>query len=327
MKKWKMLLSIVLFCLGMSVPVYVNEAFAATSVSTVSEMPQITPTTVPKVELRVKGNKISCYYKGKQVKNKWKTYQGYTYYFGPEGYACIGGSKIGNKVYVFDESGHLLKNQSKKMRTVAGRKYYIISDNGQPQTGYFIYHNNLYYADSKGRCYQNRTRDNGQLYFTSSGAARRNTNALLKMRVMTIVSRLTTPEMSKRQKLYACWTYIVSDSGFTYGGKDPDLTKKGWCRETALSMFNSKVGNCYGFSATFAALAKELGYRKIELIDGRTPGTRDHAPDGFTGHCWVRIDGKYYDPEAQWAGWMTGVFAYQSYPIRHYVKKVYNFKK
>ena len=73
-----------------------------------------------------------------------------------------------------------------------------------------------------------------------------------------------------------------------------------------------------------AAFAKELGYKKIELIDGRTPGTRDHAPDGFTGHCWVRIDNRYYDPEADW---MTGVYGYSSYPIRHYVKKVYNFMR
>ena len=56
-------------------------------------------------------------------------------------------------------------------------------------------------------------------------------------------------------------------------------------------------------------------------------GTRDHAPDGFTGHCWVRIDNRYYDPEADWAGWMTGVYGYSSYPIRHYVKKVYNFMR
>lgn len=48
-------------------------------------------------------------------------------------------------------------------------------------------------------------------------------------------------------------------------------------------MLNTKVGNCYGFASTLAAFAKELGYKKIELIDGRTPGTRDHAPDGFTG--------------------------------------------
>ena len=67
--------------------------------------------------------------------------------------------------------------------------------------------------------------------------------------------------------------------------------------------------------------------QKIELIDGRTPGTRDHAPDGFTGHCWVRIDNRYYDPEADWAGWMTGVYGYNSYPIRHYVKKIYNFMR
>ena len=48
-------------------------------------------------------------------------------------------------------------------------------------------------------------------------------------------------------------------------------------------MLNTKVGNCYGFASTLAAFAKELGYKKIELIDGRTPGTRDHAPDGFQG--------------------------------------------
>ena len=78
---------------------------------------------------------------------------------------------------------------------------------------------------------------------------------------------------------------------------------------------------------TIKWFAKELGYKKIELIDGRTPGTRDHAPDGFTGHCWVRIDNRYYDPEADWAGWMTGVYGYSSYPIRHYVKKVYNFMR
>ena len=89
----------------------------------------------------------------------------------------------------------------------------------------FIYHNDLYYADSKGRCYQNRAREDGQLYFTSSGKARKDTNALLKMRVMNLVSRLTTSEMSKNQKLHACWEYIVDDAGFQYGGSDPDLKK------------------------------------------------------------------------------------------------------
>ncbi|MGN8807218.1 MULTISPECIES: transglutaminase domain-containing protein [unclassified Blautia] len=325
MKKIKILLGIAMVVSVLTIPVHGAEG--DTAIPVISEIPQITPVETPVRELRVEGNKIFYYYKGKMVRNKWKRYEGYKYYFGEDGYAYIGGSKIGNKAYVFDENGHLLENQKGKMRTVLNKKYCIASDNGQPKTGYFIYHNDLYYADSKGRCYQNRTREDGQLYFTSSGKARKDTNALLKMRVMNLVSRLTTSEMSKNQKLHACWEYIVDDAGFQYGGSDPDLKKAGWCRKTALSMLNTKVGNCYGFASTLAAFAKELGYKKIELIDGRIPGTRDHAPDGFTGHCWVRIDNRYYDPEADWAGWMTGVYGYSSYPIRHYVKKVYNFMR
>ena len=275
MKKIKILLGIAMVVSVLTIPVHGAEG--DTAIPVISEIPQITPVETPVRELRVEGNKIFYYYKGKMVRNKWKRYEGYKYYFGEDGYACIGGSKIGNKAYVFDENGHLL----------------------------------------------DRTREDGQLYFTSSGKARKDTNALLKMRVMNLVSRLTTSEMSKNQKLHACWEYIVDDAGFQYGGSDPDLKKAGWCRKTALSMLNTKVGNCYGFASTLAAFAKELGYKKIELIDGRTPGTRDHAPDGFTGHCWVRIDNRYYDPEADWAGWMTGVYGYNSYPIRHYVKKIY----
>lgn len=283
MKKIKILLGIAMVVSVLTIPVHGAEG--DTAIPVISEIPQITPVETPVRELRVEGNKIFYYYKGKMVRNKWKRYEGYKYYFGEDGYACIGGSKIGNKAYVFDENGHLLENQKGKMRTVLNKKYCIASDNGQPKTGYFIYHNDLYYADSKGRCYQNRTREDGQLYFTSSGKARKDTNALLKMRVMNLVSRLTTSKMSKNQKLHVCWEYIVDDAGFQYGGSDPDLKKAGWCRKTALSMLNTKVGNCYGFASTLAAFAKELGYKKIELIDGRTPGTRDHAPDGFTGHC------------------------------------------
>ncbi len=204
----------------------VHGAEGDTAIPVISETPKITPAETPVRELRVEGNKISYYYKGKMVRNKWKRYEGYKHYFGEDGYACIGGSKIGNKVYVFDENGHLLENQMGKMRIVLNKKYCIASDNGQPKTGYFIYHNDLYYADSKGRCYQNRIREDGQLYFTSSGKARKDTNALLKMRVMNLVSRLTTPEMSKNQKLHACWEYIVDDAGFQYGGSDPDLKKQ-----------------------------------------------------------------------------------------------------
>ena len=113
------------------------------------------------------------------------------------------------------------------MVTVYDKKYYIISKYGHPATGYFIYRNNLYYADSKGRCYLNRSRENGQLYFTSSGAARKNTAALLKMQTMQTFSSLTSSNMTKAQKLRACWNYIVSWRNFSYGGSDPNLNQNG----------------------------------------------------------------------------------------------------
>ena len=132
--------------------------------------------------------------------------------------------------------------------------------------------------------------------------------------------------MTQSQKLYACWRYVVSDGGFYYGGPDPNLDESGWARNEALRMFNTGVGNCYGFSCIFAALAREIGYTPY-MICGRVPGTRDCAADGFTRHCWVEIDGLYYDPEAHYAGWMSGVCGYDYYPIAHQIQRVVNFKK
>ena len=45
----------------------------------------------------------------------------------------------------------------------------------------------------------------------------------------------------------------------------------------------------------------------------------------LTRHCWVEINGLYYDPEAQYAGWMTGVYGYDYYPISHQIQRVVNF--
>ena len=67
-----------------------------------------TPSPVPIRELVTKGNKIYYYYKGKMVKNKWKRYNGYKYYFGANGNAVRGGQRINNVVYVFDEKGRLI---------------------------------------------------------------------------------------------------------------------------------------------------------------------------------------------------------------------------
>ena len=276
---------------------------AASVTPTATPIPTETPVTpvIPEKELRVNGNKLSFYVKGSMLKDSWQNYNGFRYYFGSNGYAYKGTHRIGEKVYVFNENGHLLRNQKNKMVTVSGQKYYIISKSGNPATGYFVYKNNLYYADSRGRCYQNRSRENGQLYFTSSGAAKKNTNALLKMKVMQTVSSITNSKMNQSQKLRACWNYITDWSKFNYGGEDPDRSKKGWYRETALKMLSSRTGNCYSFACAFAAMAKEVGYKNITVILGYD-------------HCWVTINGKHYDPQAHWSGWIRNIYGLNEYP-------------
>ena len=176
-----------------------------------------TPSPVPIRELVTKGNKIYYYYKGKMVKNKWKRYNGYKYYFGANGNAVRGGQRINNVVYVFDEKGRLFENKQNKIVKSGSNIYHIRTKHGRASIGYFIYKNNLYYADPKGRLYQKKSRQNGQLYFTNSGAARKDYNALLKMRVMQIVSSITNSGMSRARSFMHVGNMLFY-GGFYYGG-------------------------------------------------------------------------------------------------------------
>lgn len=306
MKMHKLIPVLLVSAFLVSVPVSVSaqDITGETPTITMTPAPTETPVepVVPEKELRINGNNIYFYVHGKLVKNKWQVYKGAKYYFGSNGKAYKGTQKINNKIYVFDENGHLLQNQKNKMVTVLGRKYYIISKYGHPATGYFIYKNNLYYADSKGRCYQNRSRENGQLYFTANGAAKKNTNALLKMKVMRTVASITNSKMTREQKLRACWNYIVDEKKFNYGGRDPDRHRSNWYREAALQMLTGRTGSCYYFACAFAAMAKEIGYKNIKLWMGYD-------------HCWVTINGLHYDPQAQWTRWILNVYGLSAHPL------------
>ena len=220
-----------------------------------------------------------------------------------------GGCKINGKVYVFDEQGHILKNKKNKLVTVLGDKYYITNKKGNPATGYFVYRNNLYYADSKGRCYIDRTK--GRFYFTSNGSAKKTTDVLLKIQVIQTLSKITNSKMTRSQKLKACWNYLVSEKNFRYAGSDPNRKRKGWYKVTAVNMLKTRSGNCYSFACAFAALAKELGYKNVKLLCGYD-------------HCWVTINGKHYDPQAHFTIWMKNIYGLTKSPLGNEVK-VYRF--
>ena len=251
---------------------------------------------------------------GKKVKKSWINYKGSRYYFGADGYAYVGSHKIAKKLYVFDENGCLLSKKKNKLVNVCGKTYYITTQNGNPATGYFVYRQNLYYADSMGVCYQNQESEDGKYYFTEKGTAKRTTDALLKIQTMQILSKITTPKMTRAQKLKACWNYVVDRKRFRYGGFDPDLEEEGWYKENALNMFRQKRGNCYSFACAFAALAQEIGYKNIKLKVSKST------------HCWVTINDKHYDPQKQRSGTMKGVYGLKRHPKKYGKLKTYDFK-
>lgn len=232
-------------------------------------------------------------------------------------------ANINGKAYVFNTKGHLL-HPAKKGFYKAGQNTYYVDTNGQASTGWFIVKGKLYYADPKGRAYKNRTRDG--IVFSSTGAAKSSNVTKLKIQVIQIMDSITTPKMSKEQKLRAAWNYVVYGGNFNYRVTDINIWRDGWVKDSAYQMFSQKRGSCTEFACAFAALAAEAGYTPY-VVYGRVPGSRDGAPDGMTRHCWVEINGLYYDPEGTWAGWSGYVYGAGSYPMYHTVTQYSNYIK
>jgi hypothetical protein len=146
----------------------------------------------------------------------------------------------------------------------------------------------------------------------------------LEKATQEILKQITTSSMTKSRKLEAVWRYVTSGANFSYWPKYPNLSKKGWQKETALDMLTTRKGNCYSFACAFAALASEIGYSP-SIICGRVSGSRDAAADGMTRHCWVQISGLFYDPEAQFAGWYRNVYGLPTYDIYHTIQRIVSF--
>ena len=320
----KFLAVIAISIMAVCVPAQASEITPeVTAAPTVTAVP-VQPTAAPaRKKGLVKEGKKYVYYdkKGNKLKNKWKTIHKNRYYFDANGKAVTGGKRIGKYIYVFNLEGKLIRPTKAKIVKVGKTSYYV-DTKGHAYVGFFKLGNRLYRGDVKGRLTKNKTVSN--VTFNRKGYADNDVNAKLKIELMNVISRITNPGMSKSQKLYACWCYLTSSSNFYYSGYWPDFNKKGWQREVAYNMLVSGGGDCYGFACTFAAMAREIGYNPYVVL-GRVSGTRDGAADGLTSHGWGIIDGCYYDPEAQFAGWYRGVYGSGSYDINHQIKSIVRF--
>lgn len=254
--------------------------------------------------------------------NQWKTVKGKRYYFGPKYYALTYHNKIGSRIYVFDTAGRLLNGKTSRIVNVGKYSYYV-NKYGNPSKGWLcLPDRNLYYADSWGRFYKNRTLEG--IRFNGKGQAVKNDMRSLKLHCIGVVRNITRSGMSKSQKLQACWSYVINNTYYS-SAYYPNLNQNDWWRMTAWRTLATGKGNCYGYACAFAALAREIGYDPY-VVCGRVPGTRDGAGDGFTRHSWVIINGLHYDPEGQAKGWHTGVYGSYSYGMDNQIQKTVNFR-
>lgn len=194
---------------------------------------------------------------------------------------------------------------------------HIVGKNGKSAKGWVLIGKNVYYAKKGGKAVVSDSYSGIQ--FDAQGKAEPSVSTSLMRKCLKILKKKSG--LSKRKKLSYAWSYM---SRFHYSSHYPDLGSSGWQRSTALHALNSNGGNCYGYACAFAALAWAAGYKPY-VVAGRIPGSRDGAGDGYTRHCWVRINGGYYDPELNYANHIRFRYFGSGSYMAHQVQQTVSF--
>ena len=102
-------------------------------------------------------------------------------------------------------------------------------------------------------------------------------------RALTLVAEITDEDMTKEEKLRACFDYAKT-TFWECVPRTPNSTDPGWHVLYANDLLDGSGGNCFSFGAAFAFMAKACGYDEVYCCNSAS-------------HGWAEIDGKVYDPE------------------------------
>ncbi len=133
-----------------------------------------------------------------------------------------------------------------------------------------------------------------------------------------VVDDSTTVMMTQPEQLESVFNYLAQNISYI---RSYDTPSGDWVREYAATTLGTKTGNCYGYAAAFAYVARGLGYETRVCT-----GTVQSALGGTTPHAWteVKMGKKWYifDTEMQ-AAKGGGYYkqTYESYPAKPIVKE------
>ncbi|SFQ28630.1 Leucine rich repeat-containing protein [Butyrivibrio proteoclasticus] len=141
----------------------------------------------------------------------------------------------------------------------------------------------------------------------------------LKKLIASVLETSTTESMSQRQQLEYAFNYLVDSVSYE---RKMDVPIGNWTGSYATDMLLNGKGNCYGYAAAFAYIAKGLGF------DSRVcSGMVQSSLGGKTPHAWteVKLGDKWYifDSEMQDAKG-EGYYkqTYDSYPAKPLEKQL-----
>ena len=172
--------------------------------------------------------------------------------------------------------------------------------------GFLLDKGYLYAVDETGELRSNTYV--GVLYFREDGRYTSGSEDLDRM-VAGAIRKSTDEKMTRMEMLRAMYEYTRDHIKYVGFGNHEDSYKAahgkdGWMVESATYALENGTGNCYHFAATFAALARGVGFQA-------------YAASGLIGsedqeHGWVEIvddSGEvwYSDPETEYARsyWMN----------------------
>ena len=172
--------------------------------------------------------------------------------------------------------------------------------------GFLLDKGYLYAVDETGELRSNTYV--GVLYFREDGRYTSGSEDLDRM-VAGAIRKSTDEKMTRMDMLRAMYEYTRDHIKYVGFGNHEDSYKAahgkdGWMVESAIYALENGTGNCYHFAATFAALARGVGFQA-------------YAASGLIGsedqeHGWVEIvddSGEvwYSDPETEYARsyWMN----------------------
>lgn len=231
----------------------------------------------------------------------------------------------GGKIFYVGDEGYVLYG----FQTIDGKLYYLPTD-GLWTQGWYDIDGGIYYVQTDGSLAQNTTvlgaviGEDGRALSaaTETEPAVSVPESTVKdpafyNQVMSVVNACTNDSMSDLQKLRACYNWVINNVSYkrTY-----DTPSGDWTASYAKQVLDSGVGNCYRYAATFAYLAKALGF-DAKVRTGQIQAARG----GTTPHAWdiITIDGTEYIFDTEMADakkspdayWMKTFAAYPVKPL------------